>query len=159
MKKAIAATLDIGLLIFAISAFGQAKAAKYYSSAELKQDFDKLAAQAKAKNIASSGADLDASGNGALKLSYRRETGGAEVHPHFDDVMVVEGGSATIVTGGSLVEPKTEGNGERKGKSIEGGTSRVLAPGDIIHIPAGTPHQLLLNRGPDFRAFVVKVHE
>ncbi|MGH9524559.1 MAG: hypothetical protein ACRD3E_18720 [Terriglobales bacterium] len=145
--------------MFAASAFAQANPTKYYSSAELKKRFDTLAAQAKAKNSGSSGSDLDSSGNGALKLSYRRETGGAEVHQHFDDVMVVEGGSATLVTGGSLVDPKTEPNGEMKGKSIEGGTRQVLSTGDIIHIPAGTPHQLLLDRGTDFRAFVVKVHE
>lgn len=147
------------LLFLAVAAFAQSQPAKYYSRADLQQSFDKLAAQAKAKNSGSSGSDLDSSGNGALKLSYRRETGGAEVHQHFDDIMVIEGGSATIVTGGSLVDPKTEANGEMKGKSITGGTQQALSAGDVIHIPAGTPHQLLLNRGADFRAFVVKVHE
>lgn len=147
------------VLLFAVAAFAQSKPAKYYSAADLTQSFEKLAAQAKAKNAGSSGADLVESGNGALKLSYRRETGGAEVHQHFDDVMVIEGGSATIVTGGSLVDPKSEANGEMKGKSITGGTSQIVSTGDVIHIPAGTPHQLLLNRGKDFRAFVVKVHD
>lgn len=149
----------LSMLFFAASAIAQAKPAEYYSSAKLKQDFDQLAAQAKAKNGDSSGSDLSTYETHALKLSYRRETGGAEVHQHFDDIMVVEGGSATIVTGGSLVNPTTGKNGEMKGKSIQGGTSHVLSPGDIIHIPAGTPHQLLLNRGKDFRAFVVKIHE
>ena len=157
MKKTLLVT--IGLMLIAASAFAQAKPGTYYSSAELKKQFDTLAAQAKAKESDSSGSDLSTSETHALKLSYRRETGAAEVHQHFDDIMVVEGGSATIVTGGSLVDAKTEPNGEMKGKSIEGGTRQVLSTGDIIHIPAGTPHQLLLDRGTDFRAAVVKVHE
>lgn len=159
MKKKSVVTLGLFLLIAASALFGQARPAQYYPAAGLKQDFDKLAAQAKSKNSDSTGSDLSNSETHALKLSYRRETGGAEVHQHFDDIMVVEGGSATIVTGGSLVDPKSEANGEMKGKSIQGGTSQVLSKGDIIHVPAGTPHQLLLNRGKDFRAFVVKIHE
>ena len=48
---------------------------------------------------------------------------------------------------------------EIKGKSIAGGVKQVLNAGDVIHIPAGTPHQLLLDQGKDFSAFVVKIHE
>jgi len=159
MKRRVAVKLVLGVLLISATAFAQAKPAEYYSSPKLKQDFDKLAEQAKTKKADSGGSDLRTSDTHALKLSYRRETGGAEVHQHFDDIMVVEGGSATIVTGGSLVDPTTGKNGEMKGKSIQGGTSQVLSPGDIIHVPAGTPHQLLLNQGKDFRAFVVKIHE
>jgi quercetin dioxygenase-like cupin family protein len=32
-----------------------------------------------------------------------------------------------------------------------------LSTGDIVHIPAGTPHQLLLDKGKPFTYFVVKV--
>jgi quercetin dioxygenase-like cupin family protein len=31
--------------------------------------------------------------------------------------------------------------------------------GDILHIPAGTPHQLIISKGGFFTAFVVKVRE
>src|SRR5690348_2419639 len=103
MKNIPVAMLSMTLMLPAVSALAQSKPAEYHSAAALKQDLDKLASQAKAKNAGSSGSDLSTTDTHALKLSYRRETGGAEVHQHFDDIMVVEGGSATIVTGGSLV--------------------------------------------------------
>jgi glc operon protein GlcG len=58
---------------------------------------------------------------------------GTEVHYIID-------GSATVVTGGKLVRPP---NGTAKGagsSSIEGGESRRVSKGDVIVIPAGTPH-------------------
>lgn len=152
-----------GLIALAVVApaqvCAQAKPAEYHSAAELKQQFTKLAADAKTKNAGSSGADWGSYENHALKLSYRRTTGQAEVHVHLTDVMVVTGGSATMVTGGKLVDPKNDNPNEIKGKSIDGGTRQVLSEGDIIHIPAGTPHQLILDQGKDFEAFVVKIHD
>ncbi len=146
-------------LLLPVAIFAQTKPAEYHSAAELKQEFSKLAADAKAKNSGSSGADWGSYENHALKLSYRRSTGGAEVHVHLTDIMVVTAGSATIVTGGSLVDANKDNPNEWKGKSIDGGTRQVLSQGDIIHIPAGTPHQLLLDQGKDFQAFVVKIHD
>ena len=157
MKRALAA---IGCVILVgPSLFSQSKPAEYHSAAELKQRFGDLASQAKAKNSGSTGADLGSYENHALKLSYRRSNGLAEVHVHLSDVMVVTGGAATIVTGGSLVEPKNDNENEIKGKSIEGGTRQVLSQGDVIHVPAGTPHQLILDQGQDFQAFVIKIHD
>jgi mannose-6-phosphate isomerase-like protein (cupin superfamily) len=159
MKTTFAIRAGSIALVLAASAFGQAKPAEYHSASELKEHFIKLAEEAKTKKSGSTGADLGAYENHALKLSYRRETGLAEVHVHLADVMFVTGGSATMVTGGSLVEPKNENVNEIRGKSIDGGTRQVLSAGDVIHIPAGTPHQLLLDQGKDFQAFVVKIHD
>ena len=147
------------ILLLGTVAFGQSKPAEYHSAADLKQRFSKLAADAKAKNAGSTGSDLGAYSTHALKLSYRRSTGQAEVHVHVADLMVISAGSATIVTGGKLVGVKNESADEIKGTGIEGGTHQVLSAGDVIHIPAGTPHQLLLDQGQDFSAFVVKIHE
>ena len=150
----------IGCVVFAgTSLFSQSKAAEYHSATDLKQRFVELASQAKAKNSGSTGADLGNYENHALKLSYRRSNGGAEVHVHLADVMVVTGGAATIVTGGTLVEPKNDNENEIKGKGIEGGTRQILSRGDVIHVPAGTPHQLILDQGKDFQAFVIKIHD
>jgi mannose-6-phosphate isomerase-like protein (cupin superfamily) len=55
---------------------------------------------------------------------------GSEVHYIID-------GAATVVTGGVLVRPSANGAG---GVTIEGGESRRVAKGDVIFIPAGTPH-------------------
>jgi mannose-6-phosphate isomerase-like protein (cupin superfamily) len=147
------------MLALAASAFAQAKPAEYHSASEIKQDFAALAKQAKSKNAGSSGEALGKYENHAVQLSYRRESGGAEVHVHLTDIMFVTAGSATIVTGGTLVDPKPKNENEIAGTSIEGGTRQVLSAGDVIHIPANTPHQLILDHGKDFRAIVVKVHD
>ncbi|HWF91490.1 MAG TPA: hypothetical protein VN684_04345 [Terriglobales bacterium] len=94
-----------------------------------------------------------------LRLVALTADGGAEVHPHYDDVIVVIGGSATLVTGGAVVNPHTGNDGEIQGPSIQGGTSHKISHGDVAHIPAGTPHQLLTGANGEFTAFVVKVKE
>ncbi|HEY1800941.1 MAG TPA: hypothetical protein VGG46_08410 [Terriglobales bacterium] len=94
-----------------------------------------------------------------LRLVALASNGGAEVHPHYDDVIVVIGGSATLVTGGTVVNGHADKDGEIKGASIKDGKSQTISPGDIAHIPAGTPHQLLIGTGGEFTAFVVKVRE
>jgi mannose-6-phosphate isomerase-like protein (cupin superfamily) len=95
-------------------------------------------------------------GNHYTMLAARESTGSSEVHEHEADIFVVERGSATIVTGGKMVNPQTQKAGEIRGTSISGGERHALQAGDIIHIPAGVPHQLLVEQGP-FDYFVVKV--
>jgi mannose-6-phosphate isomerase-like protein (cupin superfamily) len=56
---------------------------------------------------------------------------GSEVHYIID-------GAATVVTGGTLVRPASA-NGPAA-TTIEGGESRRVTKGDVIVIPAGTPH-------------------
>lgn len=88
-------------------------------------------------------------------LAYREATGSAEVHEHEADFFVIESGEGTLVTGGKVINPKTEKPGEIRGSSISGGARRPVAPGDIVHIPAGTPHQLLVAKPISY--FVIKV--
>lgn len=90
-------------------------------------------------------------------MAYRSATGSSELHQHEADIFVIESGSATLVTGGKIVNPHTEKPGEIRGSSIEGGERRAVASGDIVHIPANTPHQLLIDNGKPFTYFVVKV--
>jgi quercetin dioxygenase-like cupin family protein len=61
------------------------------------------------------------------------------------------------LTGGKVVNPKTIKPGEIRGTSISGGERHTLSTGDIVHIPAGVPHQILLEKGKPFTYFVVKV--
>jgi mannose-6-phosphate isomerase-like protein (cupin superfamily) len=55
-------------------------------------------------------------------------------------------GSATLVTGGTIVDEKSAGtspNTKRpnfNGPRIEGGVSRKVVPGDVIVIPGNLPH-------------------
>ncbi len=137
------------------------RSAQVFTAAELQQQLGSLAAPA--RQTGSSGATLGDYGSHALKLSLRGVSGGAEVHAHFDDVMVITGGSATLVTGGMVIDAQSGANGETKGKGIRDGVSRRIAKGDMVNIPAGTPHQLLIDpgaaRGTLFSAIVVKVRE
>src|SRR6202161_1116856 len=74
-------------------------------------------------------------------LSFRSRDGEAEVHANFADLFCVLAGKATLVTGGTVSGARTIAPGETRGASIEGGTRRKLRAGDLIHVPAGTPHQ------------------
>lgn len=128
-----------------------------FPSGDLHQQLARLADQARAKG--SSGATLEDYGSYKIQLSVRTTSGGAEVHAHWDDVMIVEEGSATLITGGTVVDGKTNADGETHGLKIEGGHSQVIRPGDILTVRAGTPHQLILAPDTVYGAVVVKVHE
>ena len=116
-----------------------------------------LVPEARAKGNA--GATLVDYGSYKIQLSVRTQSGGAEVHAHWDDVMMVQQGSATLVTGGAVVDGTTDADGETHGAKIEGGQSQTLAAGDVVTIRAGTPHQILLPPDTVYGAVVVKVHE
>jgi len=71
----------------------------------------------------------------------RRDTAGvAEVHSKDADIIYVREGSATFVTGGTVVEPQETAPDEIRGKEIRGGETRTISGGDVIIVPAGTPH-------------------
>jgi quercetin dioxygenase-like cupin family protein len=44
-----------------------------------------------------------------------------------------------------------------RGTSIEGGETKELTVGDIVHIPAKVPHQLKIASGKPFTYLVIKV--
>lgn len=126
-------------------------------AADLQAEFARLVPQA--KSTGSSGTTLASTGNLALKLSVRTSSGGAEIHAHYDDLMIVEQGSATLITGGAVVAGSTSADGETHGSGIEGGLSRTLAVGDVVIVPAGQPHQLLIPPGVVYAAMVAKIKE
>ena len=140
-------------LFLALMTVGLSRAVDIYSARDLKTAEQKLAQEK--KPFASQ--DLARYGNHYTMLAYREATGSSEVHEHEADIFVIEDGAATIVTGGTLVNPKTQKPGEIRGTSITGGERHTLAIGDIFHIPAGMPHQLLIEKGKPFAYFVVKV--
>jgi mannose-6-phosphate isomerase-like protein (cupin superfamily) len=90
-------------------------------------------------------------------VAHREATGSSEVHEHEADLFVMEEGEGTLVVGGKLVNSHVEKPGELRGTSIEGGEKLHYAPGDIFHIPAGVPHQMLVEKGKPVTYFVMKV--
>ncbi len=90
-------------------------------------------------------------------VAHRETTGSSEIHQHEADIFVIEEGEGTLITGGKLVNSRVDKPGELRGTSISGGEKTHYAPGDIIHIPAGVAHQLLVEKGSPVTYFVVKV--
>ena len=65
----------------------------------------------------------------------------ATIHGTLSDLYVVQEGSATLVTGGSLVDPRPANRpGDQRGSAIRGGNERVIGPGDVVFIPPGMAH-------------------
>lgn len=95
----------------------------------------------------------------ATMLSFRARDGVAELHENFADMFYVLDGRATLVTGGTVVGAETIAPGEIRGVSIEGGVRQELRAGDVAHIPAGVPHQMLVPGDTTFTSFVVKIEQ
>jgi mannose-6-phosphate isomerase-like protein (cupin superfamily) len=72
--------------------------------------------------------------------SHRDKAGQVEVHDKETDVIYMVDGEATFVTGGTMVDGKVSRPGQWLGKDIKGGTTHHLTKGDVIVVPAGTPH-------------------
>jgi mannose-6-phosphate isomerase-like protein (cupin superfamily) len=77
---------------------------------------------------------------GLIVLAQRREAGVAEYHDHTNHVFVMVEGEATLVVGGTMVDPKRTAPDQMRAPSLEGGTTYHLSKGDVITIPAKTPH-------------------
>lgn len=92
-------------------------------------------------------------------LSFRSRDGEAEVHERFADLFCVLAGSATLVTGGVVAKARVVAPGETRGAAIEGGERQTLRAGDLAHVPAGTPHQMLLAGDTTITCLVMKVQE
>jgi mannose-6-phosphate isomerase-like protein (cupin superfamily) len=95
--------------------------------------------------------------NGLYKVhaSRREGPGMAEVHARDTDIIYVLEGSATIVTGGQVVDGKTTATDEIRGRSIIGGSERRLARGDLFIVANGVPHWFSEVQAP-FLYYVVK---
>jgi quercetin dioxygenase-like cupin family protein len=92
-------------------------------------------------------------------LTARTRSGGGEAHQHYADFLFVLAGEGTELTGGTLQNPKELPDGEMRGTSLDGATPHPLHKGDVIHIPAGTPHQAIEAPGQTITLYVVKVRE
>jgi mannose-6-phosphate isomerase-like protein (cupin superfamily) len=136
-----------------VSSAAASKDVDIYSPGEVQSISQKLAA----RKSAFAAQELEKYGNHYTMVAFREQTGSAEVHEKEADVFIIVDGTATIVTGGKLVNAHTEKPGELRAASIDGGNRHPLEKGSIIHIPAGVPHQLLIKDGDPVTYFVVKV--
>lgn len=102
------------------------------------------------------GMPLMETGSYKVHASRRDRDGQAEVHIRDTDILYVLEGTATLVTGGQVVNGKTTGEDELRGDAIAGGDVRRLVKGDLVIVPNGVPHLFRDVNGP-FLYYVVKV--
>ncbi len=82
----------------------------------------------------------------------------AEIHDAAADVFTVVEGAVTFVLGGAPVGDRVTRPGEHKAERIEGGSTFRAAPGDVVSIPRGMPHQMDA-RGGRVVMTIVKVND
>ena len=75
-----------------------------------------------------------------VPASRRDAPGQAEVHARDTDVIYVIGGTATIVTGGTVEDAAVVAPDETRGTAIEGGTAQPLHLGDVLVVPLSLIH-------------------
>jgi glc operon protein GlcG len=114
--------------------------------------FDRAAVEA---SFAKGAVLFDASDKYMVHTSRRERPGQAEVHQRDADIIYVTSGTATLVTGGTVVDGQATAPDEIRGRAIDGGTPRSLNTGDVLVVPAGTPHWFRDVPGP-FTYYVVK---
>jgi mannose-6-phosphate isomerase-like protein (cupin superfamily) len=81
------------------------------------------------------------------QLEYRPGISPAAVHEKDAELMVVLEGTGNIVTGGKLVDEKRNNANNLGGSSISGGNSQAVVKGDMLIVPANTPHQVIPTGG------------
>jgi glc operon protein GlcG len=94
--------------------------------------------------------------NYKVDASHRDEPGVVEVHARDTDIIYMLEGTATLVTGGTTIDAKTIEPEEIRAKESRGGESRIIAKGDVVVVPNGTPHWFKEVKGP-INNYVVKV--
>jgi quercetin dioxygenase-like cupin family protein len=72
--------------------------------------------------------------------SHRDKAGQVEFHDKETDVIYVIEGEATFVTGGTAVGLRQTKAGQSIGTEVKDGEAHHLTKGDVIVVPAGTPH-------------------
>ena len=77
---------------------------------------------------------------GLVVLANRRASGAVEYHEHTNHIFIMVDGEATFIVGGKMIGAKQTAPGQMRAESLEGGQTFHLSKGDVITIPAKTPH-------------------
>jgi mannose-6-phosphate isomerase-like protein (cupin superfamily) len=92
----------------------------------------------------------------AVQHEKNKTDAAAEVHDASDDVYYVLDGSAMLVLGGKLEDPKETDPGEWRSPRIVDGKTFEIKKGDLVIVPRGTPHQRS-TANKDFMMILIKV--
>lgn len=94
-----------------------------------------------------------------IHLLVRSRSGGAELHENFADVFFVLEGRAALLTRGTIANATVVGPGEIRGDLVEGGERQELRAGDVAHVPAGLPHQMVVAGDKSITCLVLKIQQ
>jgi len=158
MQKTAAKLLALVMLVVAMGAHAQTMKSDHWTTAQLLERAKQLHEIA-AKGDGSASETLEKYPHHYTMLAFRQRSGGGELHQNFADIFFILEGHAMVVTGGKIVDEKSTGPGEIRGKGVDGGTRQEVKAGDIVHIPAGMPHQTLVAEGETVTYFVIKAEE
>lgn len=95
---------------------------------------------AKVAEAFAKGGPLGTGSDHVASVLRRVKPGQVEVHVKETDIFYIVDGSATFVTGGTMVGGKETRPNQMLGTDIQGGQTHQLKKGDFISIPAGIPH-------------------
>jgi mannose-6-phosphate isomerase-like protein (cupin superfamily) len=87
-----------------------------------------------------------------FRFIRRDGNGPPEFHDDIIDVVFVQSGAGTLLVGGEMI-----GESNVIGARIDGGTRHPVAAGDVLHIPARTPHGYLVPDGGHITYVLVRV--
>jgi quercetin dioxygenase-like cupin family protein len=79
-------------------------------------------------------------GDRSAAIEIWKKPGKPAVHPDQAEYAIVLAGAGTLISGGRLDTARIVKPDLTEGDRIVGGTTRRLAPGDVILVPAGVPH-------------------
>jgi len=95
----------------------------------------------------------------SIYLVLRGRTSPAELHETESDVQIGVRGEAISILGGELVDSESLPRKQRRGTSIRGGQQRKTSQGDLMHIPPGVPHQLIIDSAEPYMYLLFKLDE
>lgn len=153
MLTIAAAAITVGLEFLTAAQAPQAPLPAVFIS---KEEHETVLAEQTAKNVVDQPIKATEVPGGKAAVAMLRRTKpevSALIHDHVTETYYILSGSGTMVTGGSLGTPKptdlTRVNaGMSQSGTRIGGESKKVKPGDIIIIPAGTPHSFSELDGP-----------
>lgn len=155
LKLLFALSLSI---VCSAAAMAQAKKIDFYSASDLAAREQAMKAKVD-PTTGLVGVTLEKYPNHLTMFILREKDGQSELHDKVADVFMAVDGKAELWTGGTMVDAKTTDKGESRGSGLNGGSKILLQKGDIVHIPAGIPHQVRIAKGGHFAYFVVKSEE
>lgn len=95
-------------------------------------------------------------GNHPAWVAHREADGLMALREQWADLMFVHSGEAVLPLGGTLQDPRTDAPGEIRATTAVGAVKRDIRVGDVVQVPAGMPHQFLVEPGKQVAFFTMK---